>query len=82
MGSPAVAAWIAHLAFWVLLARGWTSGDLGIRGTVIALALWLTAYIGLPFLPYGAAFFPSLVAVIDIALVFVIFKGDVHITER
>ena len=80
MGSPAVAAWIAHLAFWVLLARGGTSGDLGIRGTIIALALWLTAYLGLPFLPYGSRLFPSFVAVVDIALVFVIFKGDVRIT--
>jgi len=44
MGSPAVAAWITHGAFWVLLARG------------------------------------SFVAVLDIALVFVIFKGDVRIT--
>jgi hypothetical protein len=80
MGSPAVAAWIAHVAFWVLLARGWMRGELGIRGTIIALSFWLTAYIGLPFLPYGPGLFPSFVAVIDIALVFVIFKGDVHIT--
>lgn len=80
MGSPAVASWIAHVAFWVLLARGWMSGELGIRGTIIALSLWLTAYIGLPFLPYGSGLFSSFVAVIDIALVLVIFKGDVHIT--
>ena len=80
MGSPAVAAWIAHVAFWVLLARGWMSEELGIRGMIIALSLWLTAYIGLPFLPYGPGLFPSFVAVVDIALVFAIFKGDVHIT--
>ena len=80
MGSPGVAAWIAHVSFWVLVGRGWMSGDLGIRGMTIALALWLTAYIGLPFLPYGAALVPSFVAVVDIALVFVIFKGDVRIT--
>ena len=80
MGSPGVAAWIAHVAFWVLVIRGWMSGDLGIRGTIIALALWLTAYISLPLLPYGAALFPSFVALVDIALVIVIFKGDVHIT--
>jgi hypothetical protein len=80
MGSPAVGAWIAHVAFWVLLARGWMSGDLAIRGTTIALALWLTGYVSLPFLPYGAALFPSYLAVVDIALVLVIHKGDVHIT--
>jgi hypothetical protein len=80
MGSPAVAAWIAHVAFWVLLARGWMSGELGIRGTIIAFVPWLTAYISLPFVPYGPGLFASFVAVVDIALVFVIFKGDVHIT--
>ena len=80
MGSPAVAAWFAHLAFWVLIARGWMAGDLGIRGTIIALALWVTAYISLPYLPYGAALFPSFIAVLDIALVLVIFRGDVDIT--
>jgi hypothetical protein len=81
MGSPAVAAWIAHVAFWVLVARGWMAGELGIRRTIIALSLWLTAYIGLPFLlPYGPGLFPSFIAVVDIALVFVIFKGDVRIT--
>ena len=51
-----------------------------IRETIIALALWLTACISLPFLSDGAALFPSFVAVLDIALVFVIFKGDVRIT--
>jgi hypothetical protein len=80
MGSPAVAAWIAHVAFWVLLARGWMAGELGIRGTMIALGLWLAAYLGLPLLPYGSGLFPSFVAVVDIALVFVIFRGDVRIT--
>jgi hypothetical protein len=79
MGSPAVAAWIAHLAFWWLIVRGWMSGNLGVRGTAIALALWLTGYSCLPLFPYGAALFPSFVAVVDIGLVFVIFKGDVQI---
>ena len=80
MGSPAVAAWIAHVAFWVLLARGWMASELGMRGTIIALSLWLSAYLGLPFLPYGSRRFPSFVAVVDIALVFVIFEGNVRIT--
>ena len=47
MGSPAVAAWIAHVEFWVSwhvagCPEGWE-----IRGMIIALSLWLTAYIGL-----------------------------------
>jgi hypothetical protein len=80
MGSPGIAAWVAHLTFWILVARGWMSGDLGVRGIVVALAVWVTAYFSLSFLPYGGALFPSFVAIIDIALVFVVFKGDVHIT--
>ena len=80
MDSLALAAWVAHVAFWVLIALGLLVGDLGIRGTVIALALWATAYIGLSFLPsYGGALFPPFVAIIDIALVLVLFKGDVRI---
>jgi hypothetical protein len=34
---------------------------------------------GLRFIPYGAGLFSSFVAVLDIALVFTIFKGDVRL---
>jgi len=78
--SAGIGALIAHVAFWVLLARGWMAGELGMRGTIIAVSRWLSAYLGLPFLPYGSGLFPSFFAVVDIALVFVIFKGNVRIT--
>jgi hypothetical protein len=77
--SPTVAAWVAHLTFWILLAYGWTTGDLGIRGTIVALSLWVTAYLGQSFVPLGGVLFPSFVAVIDIALVLVIFESDVRL---
>jgi hypothetical protein len=77
MGSAGLAAWVAHAAFWALLAIGWFSDELGLRGTAVFLALWLSGFFGLPFLPYGAALLPPFVAVLDIALVFTIFKGDV-----
>jgi hypothetical protein len=80
MSSSTVAAWIAHLAFWVLIARGWMSGELGARATGVVLTVWVAAYIGLSFIPYGAALFPSVVAVLDIVLVLLIFKGDVRIS--
>ena len=79
MGSPAIAAWVAHLTFWILIGYGWMSGDLGIRGTAIALVLWVSAYFGQSFVPLGAPLFPPFVAIIDIALVFVVFKGDVRL---
>lgn len=78
VGSALVGAWIAHVAFWCLLVWGLMTGELGRRGAVIAVVLWLAGYIGLSFVPIGL--FPSFVAVLDIGLVFVIFKGDVRLT--
>jgi len=80
MGSTAVAALIAHLAFWFLLPYGWFWQEVTGRGIVLFLALWAAGLCGLPLLPYGAALFSSYVAVLDIALVFLIFRGDVRIT--
>jgi hypothetical protein len=77
MGSAGLAAWVAHAAFWALLAIGWFSDELGLLGTAVFLVLWLSGFFGLPFLPYGAGLLPPFVAVLDIALVFTIFKGDV-----
>jgi hypothetical protein len=80
MGSAAAAAWIAHLTFWILLIVGLTSEEIGPRSVIVALAVWTLGYVGLSLLPYGPALFPSFVAVLDIVLVFVIFKGDLDIT--
>jgi hypothetical protein len=79
IGSASIAAWIAHLAFWILLGLGWAYGELQLRGRITFVCLWLAAYFGLPFIPSGAAMFSSVVAVLDIILVFIIFKGDVRI---
>jgi len=79
MGSSVIAAWIAHAAFWVLMLWGWATDALGVTTVAIFMLLWLVAFIGLPYLPYGGALFPSCVAVLDIALVLVIFKGDVRL---
>jgi hypothetical protein len=75
-----VAALIAHLGFWVLLPYGWFFEEIGPHGLVVFLTLWLTGYFGLPLIPYGALLFSSWVAVLDIALVFIIFKGDVRLS--
>jgi hypothetical protein len=82
VGSPAIAAWIAHVVFWGLLLYGWAIAALNPKGLVIFLLLWLTARVGLPYVPYGAvaAMFSAFVAMLDIALVLVIFKGDVRLT--
>ncbi|PYQ79002.1 MAG: hypothetical protein DMG02_02385 [Acidobacteria bacterium] len=81
MGSPSIASWIAHVAFWGLLVYGFALGELSLKRLAIFLILWLTGLIGLSQIPYdpARAMFPSYVALLDIALVFTIFKADVGI---
>jgi hypothetical protein len=78
--AAGMASWIAHVAFWTLLAIGWAFGDLRMRATVVFLALWVVGYIGLSYAPSGGDLFFSFVAILDVALVFIIFKGDVRLT--
>ena len=79
--SQAAAEWIAEAAFVVLLALGAVSGELHRARLVVFVVLWLVGYFGLPILaPHGGSFVASYVAILDIALVFIIFKGDVRIT--
>jgi hypothetical protein len=80
MGSALIAAWIAHLTFWGLLAYGWAWDELGAKGIAVFLLLWVIGLYGLPYLVNGAMPFSSFVAVLDVALVFRIFKGDVRLT--
>jgi uncharacterized membrane protein YdcZ (DUF606 family) len=80
MGSPAVASLISHAAFWGLLVYGWARDELSPKGIAVFLLLWLAGLIGLPYVPYGAALFSPVVAALDIALVFVVLKGDVRLT--
>ena len=79
MGFIGVAAWIATLAFPILVAWGWLSGGLGPKTTAVFVLLGVAVWIGLPRLPNGANFVTSALAIIDIALVFAVFKGDVRI---
>jgi hypothetical protein len=79
MGSAGIAAWIAHVAFWILAGYGWSSEELSVRRLVVFISLWLAGFFGLPHLPYGAALFSPFVAVLDIVMVFMIFKGDVRL---
>jgi hypothetical protein len=81
MGSAGVASWIAYVSFWGLLLCGWLWDELRPPIIVTFALLWIAGLYGLPHLDTsGAAMFPSYVAVLDIALVLVIFKGDVPLT--
>jgi len=81
MGSPFIAAWVAHAAFWILLLYGSVTGELTGGRIVLFVLLWIAGLISLPHAPYAPAraMFSSYVAILDIGLVFVIFKGDVRI---
>ncbi len=77
--SAGIAAFVAHTAFWVLLVYGWFWDEMGLRGIAVFLLLWVAGMFGLEFVPFGASMFSSYIAVLDIALVFIIFKGDVRL---
>ena len=67
---------VAWWGFWLLLGAGWMLGELRWKGIAASLLLWLVGYAGTSFVVQGVWFTPY-VAVLDIGLVFVIFKGDV-----
>ena len=49
--SAGVAAWIAHVTFWLLLGYGWAWDEIGPRGAAIFVGLWLLAGHYTPHLP-------------------------------
>ena len=81
VGSPVVGAVIAHLAFWLLLLRGVLGGELRAKVALVFVVVWVAGYLGIPRLsPFAVPVVTSFVAVLDIVLVFVIYKGDVTLT--
>ncbi len=80
MGSSAVAAWTAHIVFWILVVWAWATESLSVRAAVIVSLLWIVPFVCLDFVPMAAPFFSPYVAVLDIILVFVLFRGDVRLT--
>ena len=80
VGSSGIAAWIAQIAFWALILLGLGSGELRISVAGVFVALWAAAYAGLSFVPFGNLFLTPCLAVLDVALVFLIFKGDVRLS--
>ena len=79
MGSPAVAAFVGFWSFWILLPYGYAVGELSPKQIAAFLLLWIGGRIGLGYLAPAGLFLPY-VAILDIALVFVIFKGDVRLS--
>jgi hypothetical protein len=79
-GSTGIAGLVAQVAFWAMLAIGVAFGEIGRRGLAVCLVLWACGVFGLPHLSSMAGLFVTpYVAVLDLALVFVVFKGDVRL---
>jgi hypothetical protein len=79
MGSITVAGWIAYVVFWILLIYGWVIDELHGPAITTFLVLWIGVRFGLPYLN-ADGFFITCVAILDIALVFLIFKADIPLT--
>ena len=75
-----MAGWIAHIGFWTLLIVGAWSEDLGPKSLGVCVVLWLAGVFGLPHVSFGAGLSTPLIAVLDIVLVFLVFKGDIRLT--
>ena len=71
---------MAQVAFWVLLVLGVWFRALGTRGAAAFVALWIAGYLILPRVAWWtASFIPSWIALLDIALVFIVIEGDVRL---
>jgi len=77
MGSVGAAALVAQVAFIIVLILGWE--ELGPRGGVVFLVLWLVPFFGRDYVPYGPQLFISYLAILDVVLVLIVFKGDVRL---
>ena len=76
IGSPLVAWWIAHVAFWVLLALA--ARDRRWRTIAVFGVLWAAGYVASGLIGSLALFFMPYVAVLDIALVLFVLKRDIR----
>lgn len=68
---------IPFLLFWVLIFFG--RYELGLRGILIAVAIWAVLLIGFFALLVSPYFFVVPIALMDIVLILVIFGGDIKI---
>ena len=77
-GAPVFASLLALWGFWALLVVGTAAGELGPRAAAAFVLVWIGGRFASGYLLYGFLFAPF-VAILDIALVFAIFKGDVRL---
>lgn len=76
IGSPLLAWWFAHAAFWVLLVLA--ALDRRWRTIVVVGALWIVGYSAASRMESLSLFFMPYVAILDIALVLIVLKRDIR----
>ena len=81
ISSVAVGGYAAHVLFWAVLAIGAIFEELRRRTVIAFVILWFCGVFGLPRVSGAAGFLVTpYVAVLDIILVFAVFKGDVRLS--
>jgi hypothetical protein len=80
IGSAAIASWIAHITFVVLIIRVWL--ELRPRTAIVFAILWLAGYFGFPWILYGEGFFMPYVAVLDVTMLMMLNHHDSPISLR
>lgn len=80
MGSIGVAAAFAKLAFVGLVVAAVVRQEMGPIGVVAFATIGMGLWFGLPIVAGDDRFVTSTLAIVDVALVFAVFKGDVRIT--
>jgi hypothetical protein len=71
--------WFALVLFWLLLVWSWVFDEMGHLGRAVFVALWVASNLALR--AWNASdIFPSIVALLDVILVLIVFKGDVRMT--
>ena len=78
IGSHQIGWWIAHITFWVLFALAVRDGRWRTIGVIAAL--WIAGYLATRQIAALSLFFTSWVAILDIALVFIVLKRDIRLT--
>jgi hypothetical protein len=81
-GGPIVARLFAHVVFWALLGYGALLGELRLPRIAVLIGVWLAVLFGVPrlvFDPYAMVAAAG-VAVLDIVVLLMLFKGDIRLT--
>jgi hypothetical protein len=72
-------ALLPQILFFVLMAAGWYLGRLRSPQLVTFLVVWLAGLLAAGLLPLMAPLFTAYVALVDVVLILVIFRGDIRI---